>query len=71
MRRLITAAAGLGLMFSIAAGAVNAGGPPAVGFYVDGTLYRTVGTPTDFTGTGAPASTYDKIYALGNGLPPG
>ena len=68
MRRLITAAAGLGLMFSIAAGAVNAGGPPAVGFYVDGTLYRTVGTPTDFTGTGAPASTYDKIYALGNGL---
>ena len=54
MRRLITAAAGLGLMFSIAAGAVNAGGPPTVGFYVDGTLYRTVGTPTDFTGTGAP-----------------
>jgi hypothetical protein len=68
MRRLIIAAAGLGLMFSIAAGAVNAGGPPAVGFYVDGTLYRTVGTPTDFTGTGAPSFTYDKIYALGNGL---
>lgn len=68
MRRLITTAAGLGLMFSLAAGAVNAGGPPAVGFYIDGTLYRTVGTPTDFTGTGAPASTYDKIYALGNGL---
>jgi hypothetical protein len=68
MRRLIIAAAGLGLIVLDRRCAVNAGGPPAVGFYVDGTLYRTVGTPTDFTGTGAPSFTYDKIYALGNGL---
>jgi hypothetical protein len=39
-----------------------AGGPPAPSFYVNGTLYRTVGTPTDFTNTGAPASSYDTIY---------
>lgn len=68
MRRLITALAGIGLLLSIAATSAAAGGPPKVGFYIDGSLYRTVGTPTDFTNTGAPASTYDKIYALGNGL---
>jgi hypothetical protein len=42
-----------------AAGAGGVGGPA---FYVDGTLYRTVGTPTDLTGTGAPASSFDTIY---------
>jgi hypothetical protein len=68
MRRLLTTLAGLGLLLSIAAAPVAAGGPPSVGFYVDGDLYRTVGTPTDFSDTGAPASTYDKIYGLGNGL---
>ena len=68
MRRLITAVAGIGLLLSIAAGSASAGGPPKVGFYVDDVLHRTVGTPTDFTNTGAPASTYDKIYALGAGL---
>lgn len=31
-------------------------------FWVDGTMYRTVATPTDLTGTGAPESTYDAIY---------
>ncbi|HZD70158.1 MAG TPA: hypothetical protein VFA45_15055, partial [Actinomycetes bacterium] len=31
-------------------------------FYVDGTLYRTVGTPTDLSGTGAPAHSFDLIY---------
>ena len=68
MRRLITTAAGLGLLLSIAAGSAAAGGPPKVGFYVDDVLYRTVGTPTDFSNTGAPSFTYDKIYALGAGL---
>ena len=33
-------------------------------FYVDGDLYRTVGTPTDFTSTGAPTHSYDTIYAF-------
>lgn len=31
-------------------------------FYVDGDLYRTVGTPTDFTNTGAPEHSFDTIY---------
>lgn len=31
-------------------------------FYVDGEQYRTVGTPTDFSSTGAPAHSYDTIY---------
>lgn len=34
-------------------------------FWVDGSLYRTVATPTDLSGTGAPAWTYDAIYAFG------
>lgn len=33
-------------------------------FYVDGTLYRTVATPTDLAHTGAPDSTFDAIYAF-------
>ena len=68
MRRFISVLAGLGLVLSLAAAPVVAGGPPKPGFYIDGALYATVGTPTDFSDTGAPASTYDKIYALGNGL---
>jgi hypothetical protein len=38
-------------------------------FYVDGTLYRTVATPTDLSRTGAPDSTFDAIYAF-NGHQP-
>jgi hypothetical protein len=34
-------------------------------FWIDGDLYRTVATPTDLSDTGAPASTYDAIYAFG------
>jgi hypothetical protein len=44
---------------AVAAGAGGVSGPA---FYVDGTLYRTVGTPTDLTGTGAPAHSFDTIY---------
>jgi hypothetical protein len=43
-------------------------GPPAVGFYVDGDLFRTINTPTDLSGTGAPAHSFDTIYALGGSL---
>lgn len=31
-------------------------------FYVNGILYRTVGTPTDFSNTGAPLQSFDTIY---------
>jgi hypothetical protein len=50
-----------------AAPAAAAGlGPPHDAFYVDGpnTIYRTIGTPTDLSGTGAPASTFDALYAI-------
>jgi hypothetical protein len=56
------------LLVSVAASAVAAGGPPSLAFYVDDVRYRTVSAPTDFTNTGAPSFTYDRIYALGNGL---
>jgi hypothetical protein len=67
-RRLATGAAAAAMLLSVAATTVAAGGPPSLAFYVDGERYRTVGTPTDFSGTGAPASSYDRIYALGGGL---
>ena len=42
----------------------GAGGVSGPAFYVDGVLYRTVATPTDLSGTGAPAHSFDTIYAL-------
>jgi len=33
-------------------------------FWIDGSLYRTVATPTDLADTGAPDSTYDAIYSF-------
>jgi len=58
----------LGLLVSaIAAGTASAAGSGGVtgpAFYVDGALYRTVNTPTDLSGTGAPAHSFDTIYAL-------
>ena len=47
----------------------GAGGVTGPAFYVDGTLYRTVGTPTDLSQTGAPAHSFDTIYDFG-GLQP-
>ena len=52
MTRLLALLTVLGV--TVFAGSALAGnGPPHVGFYVDGTAYRTVGTPTDLSGTGA------------------
>jgi len=67
-RRMVSAAMAVTLLASIGASGVLAGGPPSLGFYVDDVRYRTVGTPTDFFGTGAPEFTYDKIYNLGTGI---
>lgn len=61
---VMTAVAGFGLA---GAGAASAAGVTGPAFYVDGTLYRTVATPTDLTHTGAPAHSYDTIYAFDNG----
>lgn len=49
----VTAAAG------VAPASAGVGGPA---FYVDGQVYRTVGTPTDLSRTGAPAKAWDVIY---------
>jgi hypothetical protein len=53
---------GSALLAAAVLGGTAMAGPPAPSFYVNGTLYRTVGTPTDFSRTGAPASSYDTIY---------
>ena len=67
MRRIaLTAVAAAALTF--AAGPASAGVTGAA-FYVDGQLYRTVNTPTDLSGTGAPAQSFDTIYDFG-GLQP-
>jgi hypothetical protein len=68
VRRIASILASLGLLLSIASAPVAAGGPPSLSFYIDGARYRTVGTPTDFSNTGAPEFTYDKLYSLGSGL---
>ena len=65
MRRALFTAlvAGIVLLTSASvAGAAGAGGVTGPSFYVNGTLYRTVGTPTDLSRTGAPASSFDTIY---------
>jgi hypothetical protein len=43
----------------------SAGGVSGPAFYVDHVLYRTVATPTDLTGTGAPDQSWDTIYSFG------
>lgn len=68
MRRIVSVLAIFGFVLSLTAAPVAAGGPPSLAFYVDGVRYRTVATPTDFSNTGAPDFTYDRIYALGSGL---
>jgi hypothetical protein len=54
---LIVAVGAMALMPSVAS--AGAGGPA---FYVNGVVYRTVGTPTDLSNTGAPDRSFDTIY---------
>jgi hypothetical protein len=67
-RRIVAATSAVALVASIGATSAFAGGPPKLSFYIDDVRYETVGTPTDFFGTGAPDATYDKIYNLGTGI---
>jgi hypothetical protein len=60
-------AVALAAIASVSAG--GAGGVTGPAFYVDGDLYRTVGTPTDLSRTGAPAHSFDIIYDFGGGQP--
>jgi hypothetical protein len=49
-------------LLPVATMAAGSGGVSGPAFYVDGVLYRTVNTPTDLSGTGAPAHSFDVIY---------
>lgn len=66
MRKILIAFVALAVLaipstaFAAGAGGVTDG----AAFYVDGVEYRTVGTPTDLTGTKAPAHTFDTLYAI-------
>ncbi|MBO9520079.1 MAG: hypothetical protein J7518_00965 [Nocardioidaceae bacterium] len=46
------------------AGPAQAAGVSGPAFWIDGQLYRTVATPTDLSGTGAPDSSFDAIYSF-------
>lgn len=52
-----------------AAQAAGSGGVTGAAFYVDGERYRTVATPNDLSGTGAPAKSFDVIYDFGGAQP--
>ena len=56
---LAVALAAMGLLPTTAAHAAGASGPA---IYVNGDLFRTVGTKTDFSRTGAPDASFDTIY---------
>ena len=62
MKRTMPAAVVAAAAAFVFASAAMAGGVSGPAFYVDGQLYRTVGTPTDLSNTGAPASSFDTIY---------
>jgi hypothetical protein len=68
-KRIVAAAASAGALLTasvgLAAGA-SAGGVSGPAIYVDHVLYRTVATPTDLSGTGAPAQSWDTIYSFGS-----
>lgn len=68
MRKLTILLALAGAALFMLPGAAMAGvSGPAI--YVDGELYRTVGTPTDFSDTGAPDHSFDTIYDFGGAQP--
>jgi hypothetical protein len=64
MRRFLTLSivAATAAATAAIASAAGAGGVTGPSFYVDGQLYRTVGTPTDLSRTGAPTHSFDTIY---------
>jgi hypothetical protein len=55
----VLAASGAVITLGPAAQAAGVSGPA---IYVDHVLYRTVATPTELSGTGAPAQSWDTIY---------
>src|SRR5512141_629691 len=58
---VVLTAGGAALGLSATAEAAGVSGPA---IYVNHVLYRTVATPTDLSGTGAPAQSWDTIYSF-------
>jgi hypothetical protein len=69
MRKLLLLALVTGLVVTASALGAGSGGVTGPAFYVDGEAYRTVGTPTDLSKTGAPAHSFDTIYDFGGAQP--
>jgi hypothetical protein len=63
--RVLGTAVGLAAATTLGIAAPAFAGVSGPAFYVDGELYRTVGTPTDLSGTGAPSGAWDVIYDFG------
>ena len=64
-KRILSAAAGAALPLGVLAATMapaSAAGISGPAFYVHGELYRTVATPNDLSGTGAPDHSFDNIY---------
>jgi hypothetical protein len=64
-KRVLAVAAGAGAVLGgsvLASGPATAAGVSGPAIYVDHVLYRTVATPTDLSGTGAPTQSWDTIY---------
>ena len=59
---LLAASPLLALATALPAHAAGVSGPA---FWIDGQLYRTVATPTDLSGTGAPDSSFEAIWSFG------
>lgn len=64
-RRALVAAGTLALAAGFAVATPASAGVQGPAFYVDGETYRTVATPTDLSGTSAPADSWDVIYDFG------
>jgi hypothetical protein len=70
MRIHSTAATAMAVgLLAVSGAAPASAGVTGPAFYVDGSMYRTVATPTDLSGTGAPAHSYDTIYVFGGHQP--
>ncbi|HEU4540499.1 MAG TPA: hypothetical protein VFR23_05180 [Jiangellaceae bacterium] len=64
-RRALVVAGGLVMAAGLALATPASAGVEGPAFYVDGETYRTVATPTDLSGTSAPAHAWDVIYDFG------
>lgn len=69
LTRLVVAGAAVAAAAVFGSVSASAAGVTGPAFYADGHLYRTVGTPTDLSGTDAPAGAWDVLYALGGEQP--